>query len=57
MDMVEIKYRWQETEEETSEIEDDTMKKENKGDPTESSMLWIKVLCDQQARDHDEILK
>ena len=57
MDMVEIKYRWQENEEETSENEDNTMKKENKSDPTESSMLWIKVLCDRQARDHDEILK
>ena len=57
MDMIEIKYRWQEKEEETFETEDDTMKKENQGDPTESSMLWIKVLCDRQARDHDEILK
>ena len=57
MDMIEIKYRWQENKEETSENEDDTMKKENKDDPTESSMLWIKVLCDRQARDHDEILK
>ena len=57
MDMIEIKYRWQEKEEETFETEDDTMKKENKDDPTESSMLWIKVLCDRQARDHDEILK
>ena len=55
--MIEIKYRWQEKEEETSENEDDTMKKENQGDPTESSMLWIKVLCDRQARYHDEILK
>ena len=55
--MIEIKYRWQENKEETSENEDDTMKKENQGDPTESSMLWIKVLCDRQARDHDEILK
>ena len=55
--MIEIKYRWQEKEEETFETEDDTMKKENKDDSTESSMLWIKVLCDRQARDHDEILK
>ena len=55
--MIEIKYRWQESKKETSENEDDNPNKEDKGDPTESSMLWIKVLCDRQARDHDEILK
>ena len=57
MDMIEIKYRWQDNEVETSENEDDTMEKENEGRPTESSMLWIKVLCDRQAKDHDDILK
>ena len=56
--MIEIKYRWQDNEEETSENEDDIMEIENTGrPPIESSMLWIKVLCDRQARDHDEILK
>ena len=55
--MIEIKYRWQDNELVTSENEDDTMEKENEGRPTESSMLWIKVLCDRQAKDHDDILK
>ena len=48
MDMIEMKYRWQENKEATSEKEDETLP---------SSMLWIKVLCDRQAKDHDEILK
>ena len=56
--MIEMKYNWQENNEENSKNEDDTTKNENKRSPTsESSMLWIKVLCDRQARDHDEILK
>ena len=56
--MIEIKYRWQDNEEETSENEDNNIEKENKDPPPiESSMLWIKVLCDRQAKDHDEILK
>ena len=48
MDMIEMKYRWQENKEATSENKDETLP---------SSMLWIKVLCDRQAKDHDEILK
>ena len=55
--MIEIKYRWQEDKEETSENEDENPNKVNKGDSTESSMLWIKVLCDGQTMDHVEILK
>ena len=56
MDMIEVKYRWQKLK--IFENEDDILKKEhNKGGPTESSMLWIKVLCDSKAKDHDEILK
>ena len=55
--MIEIKYRWQDNKEETLENEDCSLKNENKGDPSESSILWIKVLCDRQAKDHDEILK
>ena len=55
MDMIEVKYRWQKLKNFVNE--DDILKKEHKGGPTESSMLWIKVLCDSKAKDHDEILK
>ena len=57
-DMIEINYRWQGGKERgSSGEEDENMGKDKEGWPARSSMLWIKVLCDRKAKDHDEILK
>ena len=56
--MIEINYRWQGGKERgSSGEEEENMGKEKEGWPARSSMLWIKVLCDRKAKDHDEILK
>ena len=59
-DMIEINYRWQgQGGKERGSLgeEEETMGKDKEGWPAVSSLLWIKVLCDRKAKDHDEILK